>query len=84
MRCGIQHETFGRGKSCAKRFSFCEKGQSTVEFAVVMAGFAAVLVGLAALMHAFESGVFVQHAASVASHHVAAVVPVTIADIFLY
>lgn len=61
-----------------------ERGQSTVEFAVIMAGLASLLVGLAALMHAIDAGVFVQHALSVASHHVAAAAPAVIADIFLY
>ena len=61
-----------------------EGGQSTIEFAVIMAGLAALLVGLSALMHAIDGGVFVRHALSVASHHVSAVLPVTIADIFLY
>ena len=70
------------------RYGLCgvgnERGQSTVEYAVVMAAFAVVLAGAAALLHAIQSGVFIDHALSVASHHVAGVVPATIADIFLY
>ncbi len=61
-----------------------ERGQSTVEFAIIMAGFAALLVGLAALMRALDAGVLVKHAVSVASHHVASVVPAVIVDVFLY
>ena len=61
-----------------------ERGQSTVEYAVIMAAFAVVLAGLAAFLHAFQGGMFVDHALSVASHHVTGAVPATIADIFLY
>ena len=61
-----------------------EHGQSTVEFAIIMAGFAAVTIGLAALAQAFGDGLFVQHALTTASHHIQGVSPVTAADIFLY
>ena len=59
-------------------------GQSTVEFAVITAGFLAVTVALSTMWHAFEGGLLVEHAVSVASHHIQAVAPTTIADIFLY
>ena len=61
-----------------------DSGQSTVEFAVVMAGFLAVTVALGALWHALSDGLLVEHALVVASHHIQAVAPVTIVDIFLY
>ncbi|MBP3866381.1 MAG: hypothetical protein J6D25_01040 [Eggerthellaceae bacterium] len=61
-----------------------ESGQSTVEFAVVTAGFLALSVALSALWHVLSDGVLVEHALAVASHHVQAVAPVTIVDIFLY
>ena len=61
-----------------------ERGQSTVEFAVVTAGFVAASVALAALWHAFGDGLLVEHALAVASHHIQAVAPVTVADIFFY
>ena len=61
-----------------------EVGQATVEFAVVAVGLAAVVAALAAMWKAFGSGLLVQHALAVASHHVQAVAPATIADIFLY
>lgn len=61
-----------------------DSGQSTVEFAVVMAGFLAVTVALGALWRALSDGLLVEHALAVASHHIRAVAPVTIVDIFLY
>lgn len=61
-----------------------EAGQSTVEFAVVMAAFLAVMTALAVMWRAFEGGLLVEHALAVASHHIQSVVPVTLVDIFLY
>lgn len=61
-----------------------ESGQATVEFAVVAAGTLAVTVALMALWRALGDGLLVQHALAVASHHIQAVAPVTIVDIFLY
>ena len=61
-----------------------DSGQSTVEFAVVTAGFLAATAALASLWHALGDGLLVQHALAVASHHIQAVAPVTIVDIFLY
>lgn len=66
------------------RIAADEKGQSTVEFAVVTVAFLAVTAALSALWHALADGVFVEHALAVASHHIQAVAPTTIADIFLY
>ena len=60
------------------------RGQSTVEFAVVMAGFMSLTVALATLWHAFDSGLILNHVLAVASHHIQTVAPVTITDIFLY
>ena len=61
-----------------------ERGQSTVEFAVVMAAFLAVMTALAVMWRAFEGGLLVEHALAVASHHIQSVAPVTLVDIFLY
>ena len=61
-----------------------QSGQSTVEFAVVTAGFLALSAALAALWKVFGDGVVVEHALAVASHHIQAVFPTTVADIFLY
>lgn len=61
-----------------------EGGQATVEFAVIAAGFMAVTVALTLMWRAFGGGLLVEHALAVASHHIQAVAPVTIVDIFLY
>ena len=51
---------------------------------MVTAGFLAATVALGALWHAIGDGLLVEHALAVASHHVQAVAPATVADIFLY
>ena len=61
-----------------------ERGQSTVEFAVVTAAFLAATVALGAMWHAVGDGLFIEHALAVASHHVKSVSPVVIGDVFLY
>ena len=61
-----------------------ESGQATVEFALVTAAFLVVTVALAAVWHAIGDGLLVEHAAAVASHHIQAVAPATVADIFLF
>jgi len=55
-----------------------------VEFAVVTVGFLAVTVALGALWRMLGGGLLVEHALAVASHHIQAVAPVTIMDVFLY
>ena len=59
-------------------------GQATVEFAIITAGFLAVTVALVAFAHMLNDGLIVEHALAVASHHLQAVAPVTIVDVFLY
>lgn len=61
-----------------------DRGQSTVEFAVIMTGFMSLTVALAAVWHALGDGLLVEHALAVASHHIQMVAPATIMDIFLY
>lgn len=61
-----------------------ERGQSTIEFAVVMAGFLALVAALGVLWCFIGGGILVEHALGVASHHIQAVAPTTVADIFLY
>lgn len=61
-----------------------ERGQATVEYAVVFTGLAAALVALAALWRGLGDGLFIEHALGAASHHIQAVAPAAIADIFLY
>ena len=70
--------------SALRRAALNGSGQSSVEFAVVMAGFLSLTVALSALWHAFDGGMFVQHAINVASHHIQSVAPVTVTDLFLY
>ena len=61
-----------------------ERGQSTVEFALVTAALLVVVVTSALLWRGLESGLFVEHALSSASHHVGLASPGSIADVFLY
>lgn len=46
-----------------------QSGQSTVEFAIVLAAFICVALGFSALWHSFDQGLFVLHALQSASHH---------------
>ncbi len=62
----------------------CVCGQSTVEFAVVMAGFLSLTIALGIMWRAFGGGIFVEHALAVASHHIQTVALVAVTDIFLY
>lgn len=61
-----------------------ERGQATVEFAVVAAAFASVVVALSALWHVMGEGLLVQHALAGASHHVQDVMPAYLSDVFLF
>ena len=74
----------GHKRAVAQLLCRDEQGQSTLEFAVVMSGFLCVTVALSLLWHALGDGLLVQHALACASHHVQAVLPTTVADIFLY
>lgn len=47
-----------------------ERGQSTVEYAVIAAAFIAIVVALGALSNALDEGMFVRHAIAAASHNV--------------
>ena len=68
----------------ARRGSPYPSGQATVEFAIVAVGFLAATAALAALWHALAGGMVVEHAVAVASHHIQAVAPATLADLFLF
>ncbi len=59
-------------------------GQGTVEFAVVCFAFIGMIVALGVLWHAFEEGVFVEHALASASHHVNSVFSGVVGDVLLY
>lgn len=47
-----------------------ERGQSTVEYAVVAATFVAIVVALGFLSDALDDGILVRHAVAAASHNV--------------
>ena len=49
-----------------------ERGQATVEYALILAAFLTVVVGLGLLLRALDGGLFVEHALASASHHVQA------------
>ena len=51
---------------------------------MVTAGFLAVTVALGLMWHAFGDGLLLEHALSVASHHVQTAAPAVLVDIFLY
>ena len=48
------------------------QGQSTVEFAIVLAAFLSIAFAFSALWDALKDGLFVQHALQCASHHLSA------------
>lgn len=60
-----------------------ERGQSTVEYAVVMAAVLAIVIALGMLWGAIDGGMFVQHAVASASHNVQGAAG-GIADVFCY
>lgn len=60
------------------------QGQSSVEYAVVLAGFLALLIALGLLHNSLREGLFVQHALLSASHHINAVHSGVLHDAFLY
>lgn len=64
--------------------SSIECGQSTVEYAIILAAFLAVVLGLGALWHLFDTGLVVDHALQSASHHLQQVSEGALIDVFLY
>lgn len=72
------------GQTPPFRVASNERGQATVEFALVTAGFIAATVALAAFWHAIADGLLADHAVAVASHHLQTAALPTITDIFLY
>ncbi len=61
-----------------------ERGQSTVEYAVISAAFLALLVGLGLLWRSISGGTFVDHAVVSASHHIQTSVLGGCCDVLLY
>ncbi len=59
-------------------------GQGTVEYALVMAALLSIVIGLGALWRVFDAGILVEHALASASHHMQAVTPGAVADVFIY
>lgn len=75
------HGTLVKGKSLA----VCDdKGQATVEFALVMFAFMGLCAGIASLWHGLSGGMFGAHILMAASHHVILTLPGGLADVFLY
>lgn len=61
-----------RASTGCRRSPMGERGQGTVEFAVVTAAFMAIVVAFGALWGALGSGLFVDHALASASHRLVA------------
>lgn len=59
-------------------------GQSTVEFAIVLAAFICVAIGFAALWDVLHEGLLVEHALQTASHHLSGVARGAWADVLAY
>lgn len=62
-------------------FENCD-GQSTVEFAIVTAGLFLIVSTFSLLWNIGDSGIFVQHALSCASHHIQEVAGGVVGDVF--
>lgn len=60
-----------------------EHGQSTVEYAVVMAAMLCVIAGIGMLGNAADAGMFVQHAVASASHNIQGMLG-GVTDVFCY
>ncbi len=60
------------------------QGQSSVEYAVVLAAFLALVVGLGVMSRFMGSGVILDHALQSASHHLQNVATGAWIDVFLY
>ena len=60
-----------------------ERGQSTVEYAVVMAAALGVVAAAGMLWGAVDAGVFVEHAVASASHNIQGMAG-SVADVFCY
>ena len=69
---------------CAVRRLASESGQGTLEYALVMFGFLSIIAGLGALWNMLDGGLLVSHALASASHHVQAVTPGAVADVFAF
>lgn len=59
-----------------------EDGQSTVEFAIVTAAFLVIVVALSLLWNMGDTGIFIDHAISSASHHLQDAAAGIVGDVF--
>ena len=73
----------GRHRQWHKRALADERGQGTVEYAVVTAALLCVVLGLAALWRMASSGELLAHALLSASHHVQGALG-WVVDLFIY
>lgn len=60
------------------------RGQSSVEYAVVLAAFLALIIGLGAMANLFQEGTVVNHALQSASHHLKDVASGAWVEVLLY
>ncbi len=70
-------------QSRAELMAFNELGQSSVEYAVIMAAFLSLVFALGSMWHALDGGILVSHALGSASHHLTGVFSGVLADVFL-
>lgn len=61
-----------------------DRGQATVEYAIVFIAFLALVLALGALWDVLSGGLVVKHALQSASHHLSGVAPEVVFDAFLY
>lgn len=60
------------------------KGQSSVEYALVLVAFLALIVGLGVIGRFVSEGVIIDHALQSASHHLQEVASGAWSDVFIY
>ena len=80
----MRSSVWSAARNALRADGFGRKGQGTVEYAVVLSGVIAVFLACGALWRAFESGLFVERAASNASHHIGSGLVGAIADVLLF
>lgn len=61
-----------------------DKGQSSVEYALVFAAFLSLVIALGLLWRLFDTGLVVDHALQSASHHLREVAEGAWLDVFLH
>ncbi len=60
-----------------------DRGQSTVEYVIILGTFLVVVIALGAVWRAMDDGTFLDHALSAASHHLL-LSAAGVIDVFLY